>query len=687
MAEKHPPNEGDNGGRRPLSSEGPSSLVGLFSPPTPPPSSDDRKQTEHTPLLPGSSSPRRLRHDDRTPKVGSSKKCMLNRASELPSIREIRVELYDPPAVPLRSTVEWVKANVSQWSHTVASECSDPSTWIGSIMFALFQVVFSLTLGATILRPHGTTSMLGLFAKMAAIGIMTGAPVYWINLRDVPALYPTVDLFPAPFLANIALIIDEELYQQAYSDEVDTDSVFLATFTFMASVSLFISGTLLVLSSVFRLANLGAYLPFPVLCGFFSAVGVMTWTLAFKIDSNGVSIGQAVNGDWNLIVNSFLHHLPTVCIAACMKYLGPKNPFYIFVLVMSTIVMFYIAMFVFGVSIEEMRENHWFWSKEEIVYRPEVLIDCNRWQSPVPFGWINGMFRGKICWPAVLTGLDTTMALSFLYLIRCSLHGAALKKNVPMLSRQETVAASDHRRVSSISLPKPPTNGNSRGHHRAFSELVDLENILSETANLQSAEKVSVVTAKPTNTSLKDILMQYGLSQFVCGVVGSFAVTPCVAASPTMFTLRAERVAPQIGSVVLLSAFYLSNFQLVSYIPKPAFSSLLVLAFIDIISTWAIKSWWLIKEKMEWLVVPTIVLLAFVAGLLQAVFLGIAFSTFLFVAALCKLMGSFCCFCWYGAMSNVAPTVSSKRRGQVSCYRIEYSIYDRKASERRAMAR
>jgi MFS superfamily sulfate permease-like transporter len=79
--------------------------------------------------------------------------------------------------------------------------------------------------------------------------------------------------------------------------------------------------------------------------------------------------------------------------------------------------------------------------------------------------------------------------------------------------------------------------------------------------------------------------------------------------------------------------FYLTDFRLVSYIPKPAFSSLLVLAFIDMQSTWFFKSYFKTKEKMEWLVVPTIVVLAFAVGLLQAVFLGLAISTFLFVAA------------------------------------------------------
>jgi hypothetical protein len=51
------------------------------------------------------------------------------------------------------------------------------------------------------------------------------------------------------------------------------------------------------------------------------------------------------------------------------------------------------------------------------------------------------------------------------------------------------------------------------------------------------------------------------------------------------------------------------------------------------ISTWFVKSYFRTKEKLEWLVVPLIVVLAFSVGLLQAVFLGIAMSTFLFVAS------------------------------------------------------
>ena len=88
--------------------------------------------------------------------------------------------------------------------------------------------------------------------------------------------------------------------------------------------------------------------------------------------------------------------------------------------------------------------------------------------------------------------------------------------------------------------------------------------------------------------------------------------------------------------MVLLLLFYLTDFQLVSYIPKPAFSSMLVLAFIDMIYTWFYKSYFKTKDKYEWLVVPAIVVSAFVLDLLTAVFLGIALSTFIFVASFFK---------------------------------------------------
>jgi len=89
----------------------------------------------------------------------------------------------------------------------------------------------------------------------------------------------------------------------------------------------------------------------------------------------------------------------------------------------------------------------------------------------------------------------------------------------------------------------------------------------------------------------------------------------------------------QYGAVVLLLGFYLTKFELVCYIPKITFSSLLVLSFIDLIRSWFVQSFTKTPDKGEWLVTPIIVVCALVVGLLPAVFFGIALSTFIFVAA------------------------------------------------------
>jgi hypothetical protein len=234
-------------------------------------------------------------------------------------------------------------------------------------------------------------------------------------------------------------------------------------------------------------------------------------------------------------------------------------------------------------------------------------------------------------WGAVYKGLSTTIATGFLYLIRCSVHGTALKKNIPNLSRkakQSDSSLSSLKPIPSLPLPKPVRS-------RKFSEAVDIEADMHHHAATKGSDVNSnkVVTAKPTNITLKEILLPYGYSQFISALVGGFAVTPAIAASSMMFTLGAENTSPQIGSVLLLLVFYLTDFQLVGYIPKPAFSSLLILSFIDMMYTWFYKSYFKTKDKVEWLVVPLIVIAAFALDLLTAVFLGIAISTFIFVAA------------------------------------------------------
>ena len=526
------------------------SLEALFDSPT---GQSDAKPlmvaNERTPLMPESmgglftpsDSMAAAAAHEITPRIGTTSKRKtikpipnLKVESSLPPIQEIENE---PPPASHRRQVMFRKLHGK--GKECMLECLKPTALIGAFMFLLYHTVFCLTMGSAITRPHAQVPILGLMTKMASLGIMFGAPVYWLNIGSIPALYPTVDLFSAPFLAVIAASVDDTLHNDPDVSSDDSDQMFLGTFTFLACTAVFISGALLVLASVFKLANLGAFLPFPVLCGFFAAVGVLTWTLAFKVDTNGKSVSEVLfSGDMALIVKSLIHHAPSVTIAAMMKYLGPKSPFYVIGLVFGSIGMFYFIMFAFGISMEEAIEHEWFWPKADLVYEGvDSKLGFAMWIPPAPFGIINSALQGKIHWGAVMNGMQTTVALSFLYLIRCSLHGAALIKNVTTLSRVEIETQGPWRTLTTgLSKRFSLVGGNGDApHRRKFSEVIDIE-YLAPIATDNSAG--AVVKAKATNVTLKEILLQYGCSQFLCGAVGGFAITPSVAASPTMYMVR-----------------------------------------------------------------------------------------------------------------------------------------------------
>lgn len=146
-------------------------------------------------------------------------------------------------------------------------------------------------------------------------------------------------------------------------------------------------------------------------------------------------------------------------------------------------------------------------------------------------------------WGAFRASLDTTLALGFLYMIRCSLHGAALKKNVPNLQRKvraATTATEPGGSPTKRALPKPVSIG---AHRRLFSEAVDIEQMNLPSADVDgtdagTATKTLITEqAAPTKHSLNEILLLYGLSQFLCALIGSFGITPSVAASNTMYTV------------------------------------------------------------------------------------------------------------------------------------------------------
>jgi len=155
--------------------------------------------------------------------------------------------------------------------------------------------------------------------------------------------------------------------------------------------------------------------------------------------------------------------------------------------------------------------------------------------------------EGKVYWAAVFAGMPTVCALSFLYMLRCSIHGTALKKNVPNLARP--AMASDF--VESPEKRRPSVAQNR--HKRLFSEALDIEAVMSSTRD-KSSEK-PIYRAKDTNISLETILTEYGHSQYVSALIGSFGITPSVAASPTMFSVSCVTMItwPLVRHVALLS--------------------------------------------------------------------------------------------------------------------------------------
>jgi hypothetical protein len=163
-------------------------------------------------------------------------------------------------------------------------------------------------------------------------------------------------------------------------------------------------------------------------------------------------------------------------------------------------------------------------------------------------------------------------------------------------------------------------------HQRQISEVMDIEIPNDLNSSMQQQPAFKEIRAKQTRRSLENVFIEYGYALFVVAFTGGFAVCPTVATSNTMFAVRAsslarvcfcwdalarvcfcwdvvlhssflivalyfravkigaEGAAPQYGSTLLLGIFYLTDFKLVRFIPKAAFSSLLVLGAVDTFS-------------------------------------------------------------------------------------------------------
>lgn len=242
------------------------------------------------------------------------------------------------------------------------------STFVGACVFVLYHIVFCLVMGAIIHRPHATTRLVGVMAKSAAMGVIIGAPIYIISLsKDVPALYPSIDLFLAPLLAPMAITVDNYLFKLGIS----STEVFLATFATLSGLGLMMASILIFLASRYKIFNLGSYLPYPVLCGFFSTMGVSLWFMAFAVDTNGKTVFQVFgSGNWTLIGDSLMHHLPSLCCGILMKWLGPKHPLAVSSLNVFVVVAAYVMLWTTGTTLVQAADKGWFWSQSQFMVSP-----------------------------------------------------------------------------------------------------------------------------------------------------------------------------------------------------------------------------------------------------------------------------------------------------------------------------
>eukprot|EP00980_Cylindrotheca_fusiformis_P023039 scaffold10069_cov69-Cylindrotheca_fusiformis.AAC.8 len=569
--------------------------------------------------------------------------------------------------------VKWTKKLCTTLKE-MADATLQPTTFAGAFMFLLYHVVFCLANGSAMTRPHSPNKpILGIMAKLSTVGIMMSGPFYIIRLGSIiPAVYPSIDLFLAPFLARAAVTVDQSL-SETYAGEEYPEEAFFCSFCVLTGIGMFLSGCFLQLGATFKLANLGTFLPYSVLCGFFSAVGVLLWALSFSVDTSGKTWQQVFfSGDKHLIMDSLLHHMPSLFMGILMNRLGPKNPFFVLLLIFVTLGLFYAVMLFTKTSLAQAQEAHWFWSKEEL-----VVDKSNNEFEAVPLCNLFALLSTNTNWKAVQDGLGHMAALAFLYLLRSSIHASAMKKNIGNLVRrvpnpvpklpstqednpQDGPADSDQEDEEGLSTKMFASSPQREAQeHLADTRRMGSPGVMESVRQTVQQVQLSLldeatsdafsprfsaavepeqknyteIRAKPATGTLEEIFVEYGYALYVVSLFGGFGCCPTVATSNTMYAIGAEGRAPQLGSVLLLLIFYFTEFNIVQYIPKAAFSSLLVLGAVDTLAVWFFGAFRKTQDITEWLVVPTIVGFSLVIGFLNAVFLGIGISTFVFVGA------------------------------------------------------
>ncbi len=317
------------------------------------------------------------------------------------------------------------KTGSSNMSFTIPTTKSLINGVLSSIIFGLFHIVFCLAQASAVTRPFSKRSSIGQMVRVASMSTIISTPIYLVSMiKSFPDLYPAIDSFPVPFYAQIALIIDDMLHQEGLGND---DMLFLTTFCVVTGIGLILTGVLLALATKFKLANLGFFIPYPVMGGFFSTIGLLIWTLAFSVDT-GKHVGEVFVShirDYDELRNCSLHHVGSIIVAIIMLKASAINNSLVPIITMMTIPGAYLILFFTKTTLEDARAMGWFWYDHDFRTTGEK---SGNWEPPLPFGVIEGIFEGKVDWIAVRKALPISIAMALIYFIRCSLHVPALKK-------------------------------------------------------------------------------------------------------------------------------------------------------------------------------------------------------------------------------------------------------------------
>lgn len=491
-------------------------------------------------------------------------------------------------------------------------------TIAGSAVSALFHIVFCLAQASAIHRPYSLIPVMGVCVRMAAVGPLVAGVMFIYNLGEgFAAVCPTLDIFPAPFFAQMAAVVDRCLVEAGLEED---DLMFLTTFGLLTTISLVLTGMLIIIGTKVKLANLGAFLPFPVMCGFFSSVGVLLWNLSFTIDT-GESVWKVLSGgDREKMRYCMVHHLGSLLAGTFTFIVSKKYKKLMPLLAIMPIPIVYLGMAFTGTTLQDAQKHGWFWSEDDITVRVSWSnVDAIKWEPPMPFGVILGTYQGKVHFPALLEGLPIAISMALIFFIRCSLHAPALRKTSNnLLKWSDEEDKNDERQISS-------QFEGSGGEEDWFVE---------DVCDLSDSNRKSTRALNSMNLSISDTFLIYGKILSVNGLAGGFACLPSVGSGVTLYKIGASGAFAQYGSLFLLAIFYLTQFTIVGFLPKMTFSALLFVTSIEMIETWFLSSYRKTIVKSEWVVTPIIVVATFLVGSLQSVALGLAISTFLVVGTL-----------------------------------------------------